>query len=72
MDDVNINEAVEPSADKPTPLFDNKDLFLLIFIVVMAVCFVVGWLFENWVLGMAVGTFIGAASGVISLIIRKK
>lgn len=53
-------------------IFDLLTLFLLIFVSFTLLALIVGALFNNWYLGLILGSFIGALCGLIAITICRK
>ena len=54
------------------PLFDEKELFCTVLVIVMALGLGVGVILSNWIIGLTAGVLVGIIAGTITLFFRKK
>ena len=75
MDNINVTEADQVETEEKVtkvPLFDAKELFCTILVIVMAVGLVIGVILSNWIIGLTAGIAVGVISGAVTLFFRKK
>lgn len=75
MDNFNSTEADQIETEEKVtkvPLFDEKELFCTVLVIVMALGLGVGVILSNWIIGLTAGVLVGIIAGTITLFFRKK